>query len=143
MGSPLFKIRFQSCTSEAWICACVFSRNLIFFVNDSLIQKIIFLKGLEQGYPLTSFLFLLVIEGSSDLFGRTVDLYLFSGYKGESSNLVVSHLHQTYDTLMSGETITEDPWVIKSILRASKLMFFEVNVSINFMSMDEDFLRCK
>ncbi|GAU35310.1 hypothetical protein TSUD_389350 [Trifolium subterraneum] len=48
-----------------WIKTCVFSGNLFVLVNDSPTEEINIQRGLKQGDPLASFLFLLVVEGLS------------------------------------------------------------------------------
>lgn len=67
----------------------MFVGNLVVLVNSSP----------RKGDPFSPlFLFLMVVEGLSDFFGKEVSLGIFLGFNVASSNLVISHLQYVDDT---------------------------------------------
>jgi len=52
---------------------CFYGRNMLILVNGSPTEEISIQKGLKQGDPLASFLFLLVAEGFSGLMTNVVN----------------------------------------------------------------------
>lgn len=63
----------------SWIKACVFASSLSILMNGSPTEEIHIKRGLKQGDPLASFLFLLVAEGIGGLLGEAVTKNLFVG----------------------------------------------------------------
>jgi hypothetical protein len=63
-----------------WICACVFAGNLSMLVNGSPTKEFNIQRGLKQGDPLASFLFLLVAEGFGGVMKKAVNDRLFKGF---------------------------------------------------------------
>lgn len=68
-------------------------------VNGSPTEEINIQKGLTQGDPLASFLFLLVTEGFSGLMRNVVHLNLFEGFRFKRDGMEISHLQYADDTL--------------------------------------------
>ncbi|MCI50980.1 LINE-1 reverse transcriptase like, partial [Trifolium medium] len=58
---------------QRWIRACVFQSSMSVLVNGSPAEDFCVGKGLRQGDPLSSFLFLIVAEGLSGLMSKAVD----------------------------------------------------------------------
>jgi len=75
---------------------CVGSMSIL--VNGSPTNEISIQKGLKQGNPLASFLFLLVAEGFSGLMQNVVSLNMFEDFQFSSEN-AVSYLQYVDDTL--------------------------------------------
>lgn len=80
-----------------------FIQNLVVLVNDSPTYEIKIQRGLKLGDPLAYFLFLLMAEGLSGLINNATKLSIFSRFKVGSSNLEISHLQYTDDTLIYGD----------------------------------------
>lgn len=120
----------------SWIRACMFSGNLEVLINGFLTQEINIQRGLKQGGGLAPFHFLLVTvaEGLSGLISRTVELHLLLGVIVESSELVVSHLQYTDDTIILVDSTVVNLWTIKAILHGFELASgLRVNFINNFL----------
>lgn len=72
------------------MCVFAFSRNLAIMVNESPIEEISIYSDLNQGDPISHFLFLMVVEGLCGLLRYDVDLNLLSKFRISPSNLIVS-----------------------------------------------------
>nr|GEY08521.1 RNA-directed DNA polymerase, eukaryota, reverse transcriptase zinc-binding domain protein [Tanacetum cinerariifolium] len=68
-----------------WIQSYLYSSRGSVLVNRNSTKEFQFHKGLKQGDPLSSFLFILVMESLHVLFQRVVDAGLFNGIKLDSS----------------------------------------------------------
>jgi hypothetical protein len=132
----------------------VFAGNLSVLVNGSPTNEINIQRGLKQGDPLASFLFLLVVEGFAGLMQSAVEKNLFKGFSVGLSGLVISHLQYVDNTLCIGKATLENLWTLKAILRGfelasdlkvnfSKICLIGVNVPNGFMETTCDFLNCK
>lgn len=82
------------------MCASVFSRNFVVFINGFPTQDIFIKRDLKQGDLLAYFHFILMAKGFNGLVDKDVELELFSCFRADSSNLVVSHLQYADDTLI-------------------------------------------
>lgn len=95
---------------------------------EALQKKFSIAKGLQQGDPLVSFLFITVAEGFSGLMREAKSLNLFKGYfvgkdKGEANLLQYAD-----DTLFVGEASLENVTTIKTIMRCFEVVpDFKVN----------------
>lgn len=66
--------------------------NVSVLFNGSPIKEFMVGRGLRQGDHLSTFLFLLAVEGLSVLINKVVDLSLFEGYRFGASEEQVFHL---------------------------------------------------
>lgn len=73
-----------------WMETSVFSSHMLILVNDGPIVDFEVIKGLCQGDPLSSFLFVLVTEGLAGLIKKAFDINEFSGFQvSERSSIEV------------------------------------------------------
>lgn len=75
-----------------WIKECMGSVTYKTLINGSFGKVISYSRGLRQGDPLSSFLFLLCVEGLSAFFINLERLNAFFGIKINRSCLAISHL---------------------------------------------------
>nr|GEU66210.1 RNA-directed DNA polymerase, eukaryota, reverse transcriptase zinc-binding domain protein [Tanacetum cinerariifolium] len=71
-------------------------------INGSPTKEFQFFKGLNQGDPLSPFLFLLIMESLHLSFQRVVDAGLFKGLE-LSSSLIISHMFYADDAIFIGQ----------------------------------------
>ncbi|GAU48539.1 hypothetical protein TSUD_282910 [Trifolium subterraneum] len=137
-----------------WLRACVFVGSMSILANGSPTREIDIQRGLMQGDPLASFLFLSVAEGFGGVMRRVVELDLFKGFMVGRNGFVVSHLQYAGDTLCIGEASSQNLWTLKAILRGfemasglkinfSKSCLLGVNVTEEFLDIGCSFLNCK
>jgi len=112
-------------------------------------------RGLRQGDPLSSFLFLLAAEGFNVLMNSLSDNNLFTGYTvGSSEPVVVSHIQFADDTLILGTKSWANIRAMRAVLvlfenlsglkvNFSKSQLVEVNVTISWLSEAAMVLSCK
>ncbi|GAU45198.1 hypothetical protein TSUD_139030 [Trifolium subterraneum] len=89
-----------------WIMTCVSTTTASVLVNSSPTEDFCMDRGLQQGDPLSLFLFLIAAEGLNVMLKASVDIDLFKGYQigNEDINVItVSHLQFADDTLILGE----------------------------------------
>ncbi|GAU48001.1 hypothetical protein TSUD_404780 [Trifolium subterraneum] len=138
---------------RCWIRACVFTGNLAVLVNGCPTEEINIQRGLKQGDPLAPFSFLLVVEVLNATISRAEEIGMFKGFKVGNSGLSVSHLKYTYDTIFLGETLVENLWTLKIVLRCFEMAYgfkvnfdkssvMGVNVNSDFLYLAERFLHC-
>lgn len=85
-------------------------------VNGSPTKEFSVGRGLQQGDPLSPFLFLIAAKGLSIMFKEAQTLGIFSGHLFPTRGLCISHLQFADDTLLVGEISYQNVWVIKSLL---------------------------
>jgi len=91
---------------QKWINKCIGTATASVLVNWSPTEEFSLGRGLRQGDPLSSFLFLLETEEFHVLMESLSVNNLFTGYKvGRSDPVVVSHLQFADDTLILGEKL--------------------------------------
>lgn len=91
-------------------------------VNGSPTPKFVMDKGIRQGDPIGSFLFLVMAEGLSGLVKQAVVQHKFSPYDFDSVLQVqVGILPFADDTILMGEASTSNAFIVKCILRRLKL----------------------
>jgi len=103
-----------------WIRECVGTATTSVLVNCCPTDEFHLHRGLRQGDPLSSFLFLIAAEGLNILMKAMVENTLFTGYKvGTENNVMVSHLQFANDTLLLGNK----SWANVRALRAALIIF--------------------
>ncbi|CAJ2644765.1 unnamed protein product [Trifolium pratense] len=103
-----------------WIRECVCTATASVLVNGSPTDEFPLRRGLQQGDPLSPFLFLLAAEGLNVLMEAMVAHNLFTGYSiGGQESIRVSHLQFADDTLLLGVK----SWANVRALRAVLVLF--------------------
>nr|GEY80550.1 RNA-directed DNA polymerase, eukaryota [Tanacetum cinerariifolium] len=87
---------------HGWIQNCLRSSRGSILINGSPTKEFQFFKGLKQGDPLSSFLFILIMESLHILFQRVVDAGLYMGIR-LSSDVNLSHLLYADDAMFVGK----------------------------------------
>jgi len=113
-----------------WMSECVGTATTSILVNGSPTDEFPLERGLRQGDPLSSFLFLLDAEGFNMLMQSVVEAGLFNGYRlGHENALGLSHLQFTDDTLIIGEK----SWLNVRSMRVVLLIFEQMSgLKVNF-----------
>jgi len=114
-----------------WIRECVGTATTSVLVNGSPTDEFPLQRGLRQGDPLSSFLFLLAVEGLNILMKSLVENQLFSGYSiGMVNPVMVSHLQFADDTLLLGTK----SWSNVRALRFAVVIFEAMSgLKVNFI----------
>lgn len=74
-------------------------------------------RGLRQGDPLSSFLFLLAAKGLRVMINQAVEVNMFTGYKFGEMGQHISHMQFADDTLIVGGKFWSNIWAFKAILQ--------------------------
>ena len=113
-----------------WIRECVGTAKASVLVNGSPTDEFHLHRGLRQGDPLSSFLFLIAAEGLHILMKVMADNHLFTGYSvGMVNPVVVSHLRFVDDTLLLGHK----SWANVRALRGTLVIFKSMSgLKVNF-----------
>jgi len=113
-----------------WMLECVGSATTSILVNDSPTDEFSMERGLRQGGPLSSFLFLLVVEGMNILMKPIVHWRIFIGYKvGREESILIFHLQFADETLI----LRENNWANVWAMRATLILFEAIScLNINF-----------
>jgi hypothetical protein len=113
-----------------WMSECVRTATASVLVNGSPTDEFYIERGLRQGDPLSSFLFLLSAEGLNVLMQSLLEAGLFQGYKvRRGDDLCLSHLQFADDTLIIGEK----SWLNVRSMRVVLLIFEQLSgLRVNF-----------
>jgi len=140
---------------RSWIMECVTTATALVLVNGCPTDKFSFERGLRQGDPLSSFLFLLAAEGLNVMMKAMVANHLFTPYSiGTQTVVPVSHLQFADDTLMVGIKSWSNVRALKAVLilfesisglkvNFNKSMLFGVNVNDSWFHAATSVMRCK
>jgi len=125
MGSMSFPTLWRK-----WIKECVCTATASVLVNGSPTDEFPLERGLCQGDPLSTFLFLLAAEGLNVLMKALVESGTFSGYKaGGANSMVVSHLQFADNTLLIGNK----SWANVRSMRVGLVLFEAMSgLKVNF-----------
>jgi len=106
-----------------WISECVGTTTTSALVNGSPTEELPIERGLQQGDPLSPFLFLLANEGFNVMMMSVVEAGLYHGYRvGTHDCISLSHLQFADDTLILGVK----SWVNLRYMRAVMILFEQV-----------------
>ncbi|GJW38881.1 RNA-directed DNA polymerase, eukaryota [Tanacetum coccineum] len=112
---------------RGWIQRCLNSAMGSILVNDSPSSEFEFHKGLEQGDPLSPFLFILVMESLHLSFNNILNAGLFKGIRIDES-LTLSHLYYADDAVFIGKW---DKANVVNIVHMLKCFFLASGLKIN------------
>nr|GEX17920.1 RNA-directed DNA polymerase, eukaryota [Tanacetum cinerariifolium] len=110
-----------------WIAGCLNSAKGFVLVNGSPTTEFKFHRGLKQGNPLSSFLFILVMESLHRSFSKVLEKGLYKGICINNS-LLLSHLFYADDTVFVGEWNRSN---ISTIVRVLKCFHIASGLKIN------------
>ncbi|KAJ9555396.1 hypothetical protein OSB04_010010 [Centaurea solstitialis] len=99
-----------------WIAACLKSSSMSVLVNGSPTKEFLMGKGLRQGDPLASFLFLLVAENLHLLVEEAKEKGHFEGLSIGNDGLEISHLQYAYDAIFFAK------WSVRNIRNLIKIL---------------------
>ncbi|XP_058776577.1 uncharacterized mitochondrial protein AtMg01250-like [Vicia villosa] len=121
------KIGFGS-VWRRWMDLLIFQSKMFVLVNGSPTNEFEVEKGLRQGDPLSSFLFVLVAEKLTGLVRKSLEIGEYYGFaiKGWC---IIDILQFVDDTLLIGEGSWKHVWSIKSVLKAFELV---LGLDINY-----------
>ncbi|GKV43653.1 hypothetical protein SLEP1_g50917 [Rubroshorea leprosula] len=114
---------------RTWIGECISSATVLILVNGSPTEEFQMEKGLRQGDPLASFLFLMIAEALNGLMMKAVEENLFQGVEIGRSGLKLTHLQYADDSIFFCEANEQNVMVLKSILRCFEMIF---GLKVNF-----------
>nr|GFB25227.1 RNA-directed DNA polymerase, eukaryota [Tanacetum cinerariifolium] len=86
-----------------WIQCCLKSSRGSILVNGSPTKEFAFGRGFKQGDPLSSFLFILIMESLHLSFTRVVNACLFKGINIGDGSVNLSHLFYADDAVFVGQ----------------------------------------
>lgn len=122
-----------------WISSCLSSASIFVLVNESPTSVFNISKGLCQGDPLSPFLFILVDEGFNILIEAASTAGLFSGIKIGVGNFTLTHLQYADNTIIIGESTTDNIVGAKFILKCCELVS---GLRINFKKIKLITINC-
>ncbi|GKC28617.1 RNA-directed DNA polymerase, eukaryota [Tanacetum coccineum] len=124
-----------------WIQNCLRSSRGSIIINGSATKEFQFYKGLKQGDPLSSFLFILIMESLHLSFQRVVNAGMFKGIM-LSSWLNLSHMFYADDAVFVGRwcdgNVDTLVHVLECFFRASGLRINMCKIKIMGVSVEED-----
>lgn len=99
-----------------WIKECISSASYNILVNVSPTRYILPQRGLRQGDPHSSYLFLLCIEGFSTLIRKGMKSGVLYGVRVVTRGIPVSHLFFTDDSVLFYDATINDAQGVRDIL---------------------------
>nr|GFC82485.1 RNA-directed DNA polymerase, eukaryota, reverse transcriptase zinc-binding domain protein [Tanacetum cinerariifolium] len=87
---------------RSWIQGSLNPGKASILVNGSPTSEFQFHRGLKQGDPLASFLFILIMESLHLSLNRAIDVGVFSGLRIDD-DLTISHLFYADDVIFMGD----------------------------------------
>lgn len=120
LDTIMHKMNFPTLWRQ-WMSECIGTATASVLVNGCPTDEFPMERGLRQGDPLSSFLFLLAAEGFNVLMLSIIEPGLFrSYYVGHDNALYLSHLQFADDTLIIGEKSWSNVRSIQAILMIFK-----------------------
>jgi len=113
----------------AWIKACITSPSFSIALNGTLVGYFPGRKGLRQGDPLSSYLFVLAMEGLASLLGEAAAYPAF-GFHPRCAIVDLTHLCFADDLLVFSTAIVSSVTaIIRALAEFEKLLGFKANSS--------------
>ncbi|XP_058763425.1 uncharacterized mitochondrial protein AtMg01250-like [Vicia villosa] len=106
---------------RGWMEKLVFNSHMLILVNGSPTDDFEVGKGLRQGDPLSSFLFVLVSEGLTELVRKSIEIGDFDCFS-INRNCPIDILQFEDDTLLVRKGNWNHVWAIKAVLKAFELV---------------------
>nr|GEZ01726.1 RNA-directed DNA polymerase, eukaryota [Tanacetum cinerariifolium] len=126
LDDVLRKFGFENKWCE-WIQNCLMSSHGSILINGSPTEEFQFFKGLKQGDPLSSFLFILVMECLHIYFQKVVDAGMFTGIS-LNQLVILSHMFYADDAVFVGQWNDRN---INTITHMLRLFFYASGLQIN------------
>ncbi|XP_071739247.1 uncharacterized mitochondrial protein AtMg01250-like [Rutidosis leptorrhynchoides] len=104
-----------------WILACLKSASISILVNGAPTNEFSLGRGVRQGDPLSSLLFILAAEGLNIPVKAALEKDLFKGVEVEDDKVIVSHLQYADDTIFFGEWNRENAINLRMLLKCFEL----------------------
>nr|GEV44850.1 reverse transcriptase domain-containing protein [Tanacetum cinerariifolium] len=123
---------------RTWIYGCFSSACSSLLVNGSPTPEFDLQRGLGQGDPLSSFLFILAMEGIHSLSCKAEELGLFKGASFGRDNMTVSHLMYADDVIFLAGFGGKSTWEVKVRLAKEKLREKDDILAAKFMEIFRD-----
>lgn len=101
----------------AWIHGCLSSAHTSVLINGTPTKEFRMTKGVRQGDPISSFLFIIAMEGLNVAMNSTVEKGVFQGIKIPGPSPIISHLFYADDALFLGEWSRSNLKNLSRILR--------------------------
>lgn len=124
--------------------ALIFNNSLSILVNGSPTKDFAVSRDLQQGDPLSLFLFLLVAEGLAAMMSKTPNMGEFDGFR-VNDNVHFEILQFVDDTMLIGDESWRNLWSIKAILRGFELVLgLHINLSKSRLvgiNLNSDFIQ--
>ena len=124
-------------------------------MNGSPTEEFPIERGLQQGDPISSYLFLLAAEGFNVMMTSIVEAGLYHGYRlGNHDGVSLSHLQFADDTLIFGEKSWANVCYMWAVLilfeqvsglkvNFHKRMLTEINISASWLAEAASMLNCR
>nr|CCA66140.1 hypothetical protein [Beta vulgaris subsp. vulgaris] len=112
-----------------WIMNCVSTAAVSILVNGSPCAPFKLQRGLRQGDPLSSFLFVLIAESLNQIIMKATSQNLWKGVEVGQGEIIVTHLQYADDTLIFCDANIES---LKNVKKALILFQLASGLQINF-----------
>ncbi|GKD41716.1 putative RNA-directed DNA polymerase, eukaryota, reverse transcriptase zinc-binding domain protein [Tanacetum coccineum] len=113
---------------RSWIKACLESSRTSILVNGSPTSDFNVKRGLRQGDPLSSFLFIIIMEGLHMALSDSVRNGFIRGINISSSGINLSHLFFADDVIITTDWSTHD---LENVIRIFKVFYLSSGLKIN------------
>ncbi|GJU92745.1 putative RNA-directed DNA polymerase, eukaryota, reverse transcriptase zinc-binding domain protein [Tanacetum coccineum] len=112
----------------SWIKACIVSSRASILINGSPTFEFSINRGIRQGDPLSSFLFILIMKGLHNALADAVTKGLISGVTLNNSNINISHLFYADDVIITSEWNARE---LENIIRVFHIFYLALGLKIN------------
>ena len=96
----LIRFRFGE-TWCRWMYECISTTSFSVLVNGSPSKLFKGSRGIQQGYPLSPFLFTIVVDDLSSLLVKAREMGVISGFEASRNGEVITHLQFEDDTILA------------------------------------------
>lgn len=114
---------------RGWIQGCLKLARASVLVNGSPTKEFEMGKSVRQGDPLSTYLFITIMEGLNTTMNTTCEKGLFKGIKIPHDDILLSHIFYVDNTLFIGEMSKEN---IKNLSRILRCFHVSSGLKVNF-----------